>query len=60
MLDIIGKATSKNVYVDAVKTKNNLNETLYELTVKTSGKEALEGFMNSLMTFRFVKEVIRK
>ena len=60
LLDIIGKATSKNVYVDAVKTKANLTETLYELTVKTSGKEALEGFMNSLMTFRFVKEVTRK
>ena len=60
LLDIIGKATSKNVYVDAVKTKANLTETLYELTVKTSGKESLEGFMNSLMTFRFVKEVTRK
>ena len=59
LLDIIGKATSKNIYIDAVKTKTKDQDTLYELMVKVNNKENLEGFMNSLMTFKFVKEVTR-
>ena len=59
LLDIIGKATSKNIYIDAVKTKVKDQDTLYELMVKVNNKENLEGFMNSLMTFKFVKEVTR-
>ncbi len=60
LLDIIGKATSKDVYVDAVKTKEKDNETIYELTVKMKNKEALENFMDSLKTFKFIREVKRK
>ena len=60
LLDIIGKATSKDVYVDAVKTKEKDNETIYELTVKMKNRDALENFMDSLKAFKFIKEVKRK
>lgn len=60
LLDIIGKATSKDVYVDAVKTREKDNETIYELTVKMKNRDALENFMDSLKAFKFIKEVKRK
>ncbi len=60
LLDIIGKATAKGVSIDSVKTKERETDNVYELTVKTSNKETLEDFMNSLYAFKFVKGVERK
>lgn len=60
LLDLISKATSKNIYIEAVKTKTEENKTIYEMTVKVKNKEELEDFMNALYTLKFVCEVKRK
>ena len=60
LLDIISKATTKKVYVDGVKTKNDNLDTVYTITVKVTNKEQLEDFMNSLYAYKFVKKVERK
>ncbi len=60
LLDIISKATTKKVYVDGVKTKNENLDTIYTITVKVINKEQLEDFMNSLYAYKFVKKVVRK
>lgn len=60
LLDLIAKATAKNIYIEAVRTKEQEEKTIYEMTVKVKNKEELEGFMNSLYTLSFVCEVKRK
>lgn len=59
LLDIISKATSKKVYVDGVKTKNDHLDTIYMITLKVANKAQLEDFMNSLYSYKFVKRVER-
>lgn len=59
LLDIISKATSKKVYVDGVKTKNDHLDTIYMITLKVANKAQLEDFMNSLYSYKFVKKVER-
>ena len=60
LLDLIAKATSKNIYIDAIKTKDSGNGTFYEMTLKIKNKEELEQFIGSLENLSFVKGVIRK
>ncbi len=60
LIDLISKATTKNVYVEAVKTKELENNLNYELTIKVKNKEELENFLSSLLDFNFVCEVKRK
>ncbi len=59
LMDIVGKATSKNVVIDSVKTKSDDSKTVYDLIVKVSGKEELDNFMDSLLQFKFVESVDR-
>jgi len=60
LLDLISKATGKNIYIEAVRTKESDNRLLYEMTIRVKNKEELEDFMTSLYTFSFVKGVERK
>ena len=59
LMDIVGKATSKSITIDSVKTKNDEARTVYELTLKVSSKDELENFMDSLVQFKFVESVER-
>ncbi len=60
LLDLISKATAKNLYVESVKQKEFDTEIVYEITVKVKNKDELEGFMGALQTLTFVKNVRRK
>ena len=58
-MDLVGKATSKNVTIDSVKTKSDDSKTVYELMVKVASKDELDRFMDSLLQFQFVESVER-
>lgn len=60
LLDLISKATAKNIYIESVRQKEQNTETIYEMTIKVKTKEELENFMGSLDTLSFVREVRRK
>lgn len=60
LLDLISQATTKNVYVDSVKTRENDGEYFYEMTLKVKNKEELESFIGALEQTGFVKGVTRK
>ncbi len=57
--DLVSRACEKNISVDAISTKEKENTTIYEMTIKVKDKEELDGFMNSLEMYSFVKEVER-
>lgn len=59
ILDLISKATAKNIYIDSFKTKENDEYLDYELIAKVKNKEELDSFMDSLKSYRFVLEVKR-
>ena len=59
LMDLVGKATSKNVTIDSVKTKSDDARTVYELIVKVSSVDELENYMDSLLQFQFVERVER-
>ena len=60
LLDIISKATAKNIYIGSVRTKEQDEKTIYEITVKVKNKEELENFMASLESLSFVVNIERK
>ena len=60
LLDILQKASVKNVYIDAVKSKNYDNQNIYELTIKVQNKDEVDSFITDLNNFSFVKNVKRK
>ena len=60
LLDIISKATTKNVNVYNIKTKVIDLNTIYEMTVKVKSKDELDDFINSLYSLKVVKKVKRK
>lgn len=57
ILDIVQKASIKNVYVEAIKTKTYFDKITYELTVKIKNTEELNNFIKDLYNFSFVKKV---
>ncbi len=59
LLDIISKATTKNVNVYNIKTKVNDLNTIYEMSVKVKSKDELDDFINSLYSLKVVKKVKR-
>lgn len=60
LLDLISKATTKNVNVYNIRSKNQDLNVVYEISVKVKNKDQLEDFMNSLYQLQTVKEVKRK
>ncbi len=60
LLDIISKATTKNVNVYNIKTKVVDLNTIFEMTVKVKNKDELDDFINSLYSLKVVRKVKRK
>lgn len=60
LFDIIGEATSKNIYINEVKTEENNSAFSYRITIKVKNKEELENFISALEQAKYIKEVIRK
>lgn len=60
LLDIITKASQKNIYVESVNTKELDDKIIYSMTVKIKNIEELENFINELYSFPFVKRAERK
>jgi len=59
LLEIITKASQKDVYVESVKTKEEDIHTIYAVTIKTGDTKKLENFINELKALSFVVEVQR-
>ena len=57
LLDIVQKASIKNVYIEAIKTKNYSDRVTFELTVKIKNTEELDNFIKDLYNFSFIKKV---
>lgn len=59
LLDIITKASQKDVYIEAIKTIEEDMATIYSLTVKTNNNQELDNFISDLKSLSFVVEVGR-
>ncbi len=60
LLDIVTKASVRDVYLEGVSTSIQGLETIYRLTVKTKDSESLNNFISDVKSLPFVKEVSRK
>ena len=59
LLDIITKATTRNVIVTSLNEVNKNDHVNYELLVKVQSKNELELFIDDLKTLSFVDDVKR-
>ena len=59
LLDIITKASQKDIYIEAVKTYEENDYTRFSLTIKTSDNNQLELFISDLKSLSFVVDVGR-
>ncbi len=59
LLEIITKASLRNVYVEAIKNNDFEDYTLFEITVKIKNKDDLDNFINDLEILPFIKKVTR-
>lgn len=60
LLDIITKASQKDVYIESINTIEEPDFTKYAVTIKTENVDQLNAFINELETLSFVREVVRK
>ncbi len=59
LLDIITKASQKDVYIESVKTREDEDYTIYAITIKTNNTSQLEGFISELKSLPIVISVER-
>ena len=59
LLDIITKASQKDVYIESVKTYEDDDSTTFAVTVKTNNANQLENFISDLKSLPFLIEVGR-
>ena len=59
LLDIITKASLRNVYIETINNHDYDTYSIFELTVKIKRKEDLESFITDLEILPFIKEVTR-
>lgn len=59
LLDIITKASQKDVYIESVKTYEEEAYTTYAVTIKTSSSTQLDGFISDLKSLPFLIDVVR-
>ncbi len=59
LLDIITKASQKDVYIESVKTIEDIDYTTFNVTIKTTNSEQLEMFINDLKSLPFLITVER-
>ena len=60
LLDIITKASQKDIYIESVKTIEELDYTVFAVTVKTTSSTQLENFISDVKSSSFVVEIGRK
>ena len=60
LLDIITKATQREVYIEGVNTINEDMTTIYKLTIKTKTSDNLNNFISDIKSLPYVIEVKRK
>ena len=59
LLDIITKASQKDIYIESVKTVEDIDYTKFAITVKTSNAQQLEAFIADVKSLSFVTDVGR-
>jgi len=62
LLDIITKASQKNIYIESVTTTEEEDRTIFDVTIKTDNADHLEGFIadvKSLSTLISVERVVK-
>ena len=59
LLEIITKASQKDVYIESVKTTEDIDYTTFSVTIKTANSEQLEQFISDLKSLSFLIEVER-
>ena len=59
LLEIITKASQKDVYIESVKTTEDIDYTTFSVTIKTTNSEQLEQFISDLKSLSFLIEVER-
>ena len=59
LLEIIALCSSKNIYVDAVKTKSEDFDTIYNLSVKIKDNKELDNLIVALDNLTYVKKIER-
>ena len=60
LLDIITKASQKDVYIESVRTIEEADSTVFAVTIKTTNASQLENFISDLKSLPFLIEVERK
>ena len=59
LLEIITKASQKDVYIESVKTTEDIDYTTFSVTIKTTNSEQLDMFISDLKSLSFLIEVER-
>lgn len=59
LLEIITKASQKDVYIESVKTTEDIDYTTFSVTIKTANSEQLEQFISDLKSLSFLIAVER-
>lgn len=60
LLDIITKASQKDIYIESVKTFEDIDFTTFAITVKTNDINQLNNFINDVRSLSFVRDIVRK
>ena len=60
LLDIVTKASQKDIYIEAVQTYEEIDHVSYNITVKTKDIKNLEVFISDLKSASFILSVERK
>lgn len=60
LLDIITKASQKDVYIESVRTIEDNDNIIFDITIKTTNSTQLESFIADLKSLPFLLDVGRK
>ena len=60
LLDIITKASQKDVYIESVKTIEDVDSTTFAVTIKPTNSSQLDMFISDLKSLPFLISVERK
>lgn len=57
LLDIVQKASIKNIFVESIKTHQSNSKCYYDVTVKVRNSDELKSLITDLYNFSFIKKV---
>ena len=60
LLDIVTKASQKDIYIEQVKTYEEVDHVTYIITIKTVDTDTLENYINDLKSSSYIINVERK